>query len=309
MKNREEDLFVPVTASDTLYVKRIRHPLHNGQPVLMVHGVMANGRIFYSDSGKGLAHYLASQGYDVYVADLRGRGRSTPRISRHARHGQTEIIREDLPALHAAVRQHSGGQAVHWMAHSWGGVHMSSALLYQPALIPQVASLVYFGSKRSVHVRNLNKLLEVDLMWNGVARLLCRSVGYLPARRMGLGADDESNKSHWQSKQWAKVRPWVDSDDGFDYAAAAQRHTLPPALYFAAQNDPCRGHPDDVRRFRAESGAHLSRVHLLARHTGHRHDYDHVSLLTHPDAANDHFPLVLAWLAGQHHCVAEHPGA
>lgn len=300
MKNREEDLFLPVTAQDTLYVKRIRHPRHDGEPVLMVHGVMANGRIFYSDSGKGLAHWLAQQGYDVYVADLRGRGRSTPRIGRHSRHGQTEIIREDLPALHALVRRLSGGQRVHWMAHSWGGVHMNSALLYRPALIDEVASLVYFGSKRSVHARNLNKLLEVDLMWNGVARLLCRTVGYLPAQRIGLGADDETDKSHRQSKAWAKVQPWVDSDDGFDYAAAARRHTLPPALYLAARNDPCRGHPQDIKHFRNESGNHRACVHLLARHTGHHHDYNHVSLLTHPDAVRDHFPLVLSWLQGRH---------
>lgn len=300
MKNREEDLFLPVTAQDTLYVKRIRHPRHDGQPVLMVHGVMANGRIFYSDSGKGLAHWLAQQGYDVYVADLRGRGRSTPRIGRHSRHGQTEIIREDLPALHALARRMSGGQRVHWMAHSWGGVHMSSALLYRPALIDEVASLVYFGSKRSVRARNLNKLLEVDLMWNGVARLLCRTVGYLPAQRIGLGADDETDKSHRQSKAWAKVSPWVDSDDGFDYAAAARCHTLPPALYLAARNDPCRGHPQDIKHFRHESGNHRACLHLLARHTGHRHDYNHVSLLTHPDAVHDHFPLVLSWLQGRY---------
>ena len=44
----------------------------------------------------------------------------------------------------------------------------------------------------------------------------------------------------------------------------------------------------------------LARVHLLARRTGYRHDYDHVSLLTHPDAVHDHFPLVLEWLAGRY---------
>ena len=305
MNNREEDHFVAVTPQDTLYLKRIRHPEKNGAPVLMVHGVMANGRIFYSDSGKGLAHYLARHGYDVFIADLRGRGRSTPKISRYSQHGQTEIITEDLPALQRAIRQIKGEVPVHWMAHSWGGVHMSSALLRQPQLIPQVASLVYFGSKRSVHVRNVNKLLEVDLMWNIAARVLCRSIGFLPARKIGLGADDETDKSHKQSKQWAKVRPWVDSDDGFDYAAAARVQQLPPALYFAAQNDPCRGHRDDVRRFRDESGSHESRLHLLARHTGHKRDYNHVSLLTHTDAVRDHFPLVLEWLAGRHGMVDE----
>ncbi|SCK19108.1 alpha/beta fold hydrolase [Vogesella sp. LIG4] len=303
---RQHDIHLPVTDRDTLYLKRFQPTrLANAPAVLLLHGVMANGRIFYSASGKGLAPYLAAHGYDVFVADLRGRGNSTPHIDRHARYGQTETITEDLPALHAAVRHIKGDVPLHWMAHSWGGVHMSSCLLRHPQLIAEVQSLVYFGSKRSVHVRNWRKRLEVDLVWNIVGRMLCRSVGYLPARRIGLGADDETDKSHWQSKQWARVAPWRDSDDGFDYAAAAQRYSLPPALYFAAQNDPCRGHPADVKRFRDESGRHLSRLRLLARHKGHRHDYDHVSLLTHPDAARDHFPLVLHWLAGDYQRVTE----
>jgi len=298
-EKQQQDIYVPVGSGEQLYLRRIWRE-STGEPVLLIHGVMANGRIFYSDKGKGLAHYLADAGYDVFVADLRGRGGSRPKIDGAATHGQTEIICQDLPALHAAIRQLKGKMAQHWMAHSWGGVHISSCLLRYPQLSAQLASLVYFGSKRSIAVHNWRKWLEVDLMWNIVARWLIRWYGYLPARRIGLGADDETEKSHRQSKFWAKRLPWVDSDDGFDYAAAARAQILPPTLYFAASNDPCRGHPDDVRRFRDESGSHLSRVHLLGRQTGHWHDYDHVSLLTHPDAPDDHFPLVLRWLAGDH---------
>ena len=304
MEKLQQDLFVPVGDGERLYLKRICGR-EGGAPVLMVHGVMANGRTFYTESGKGLAHFLADAGYDVYAADLRGRGHSTPKIGPHSRHGQTETICEDLPALHDFVRRKSGGQPVHWIAHSWGGVHMTSCLVRFPEIATQVASLVYFGSKRSVRVRNLNKLIEVDFMWSTAARWLIKACGYLPARRIRLGADDESDKSHLQSKLWAEPKPWVDSDDGFDYAAAAKAGHLPPVLYFAAANDPCRGHPEDVRRFRDESGPHLSRLHLLGRRAGHLHDYNHVSLLTHPDAPRDHFPLALDWLAARYDAVAE----
>lgn len=302
-EKQQQDLYVEVEQQQ-LHLRRIWREA-DGPPVLLVHGVMADGRIFYSDRGKGLAHFLADAGYDVFIADLRGRGLSTPKIDAMSRHGQTEIICQDLPALHAAIFKLKGGQRLHWMAHSWGGVHMSSCLLRYPQLASQVASLVYFGSKRSIGVRNLRKWLEVDLVWNIAARWLIRCYGYLPARRMGLGADDETEKSHRQSKRWAKLRPWVDSDDGFDYGAAARQVSLPPALYFAARNDPCRGHVEDVRRFRDESGPHLSRLRLLGRAAGHWHDYDHVSLLTHPDAPADHFPLVLDWLRGRHDKVME----
>ncbi len=306
MHTREESLYIDVGDGERLHLRRIRHATQDdGPPLLMLHGVMGNGRIFYSDSGKGLAPWLAAQGCDCFVLDLRGRGQSTPPISRASRHGQHETICEDLPAAHALVRRLRADRLAHWLAHSWGGVHMHSCLARHPEVAAGVANAVYFGSKRSVHVKNLNKLLEVDLFWNLAARALVRAVGYLPARRLGLGADNESDRSHLDSKHWAKVAPWVDADDGFDYRAAAQRVTLPPTLYFAAPRDPCRGHVDDVRRFRDESGAHLSRVHLLSRALGHRHDYDHVSLLTHPDAAADHFPLALAWLLGDYAHVRE----
>jgi len=310
---RQEDVRVPVPGGDTLYMRRIRsaRALAAGTsplpPVLMVHGMMSNGRVFYSDSGKGLGPYLARHGFDVFVADLRGKGQSLPRIHPGSRHGQTEMIRDDVPSLHEAILRLTAARQVHWVAHSWGGVVLNSALLRRPALIPEVASLVHFAVKRSVAVRNVHKAIEIDLMWNVVLRGVSRSVGYLPARQLRFGSDNETNKTHLQIKRWAKAAgPWVDSDDGFDYAAAAHQHRLPPALYFAAQNDPCRGHRHDVRRFRAESGAHESRVHVLSRRTGYAHDYDHISLLTHPDAEREHFQLALAWLRGQHDQVRDH---
>jgi pimeloyl-ACP methyl ester carboxylesterase len=294
---QQSDLALAVSSSETLHIKRL-FCAPGGEAVLMLHGMMANGRIFYSRSGKGLAAFLARAGYDVFVLDLRGHGGSFPPVSRHSQHGQTESICEDLPAVHARIREIKGDSPVHWMAHSWGGVLMSSCLLRHPELISQVKSCVYFASKRSVQVSNWHKWLKVDLVWNLIARAIVRGAGYLPAKRLRLGIDDESAKMHRQCNQWARVSPWVDSDDGFDYARAAQDLVLPPTLYFSAANDPCLGHPDDVRRFCAESGPHRSRLHLLGRATGHLHDYDHASLLTHPDAERDHFPLLLPWMSG-----------
>lgn len=298
MSHRGEDIQVPVGQGETLYMRRIRHASQDGPPVLMVHGMMSNGRIFYSRSGKGLAHFLASQGFDVFVADLRGKGQSRPRISRNARHGQTEMICQDVPALHTAIKGITGRPTVHWISHSWGGVVLNSTLLRLPHLIPEVASIVHFAAKRSVRVRNLHKFVEIDVMWNVVLRGVTRMVGYLPARQLRIGADNETDKTHRQIKRWAQASPWVDADDGFDYGQAARCTTLPPSLYLAAADDPCRGHPHDVKRFRQESGPHLSRVHLMARKTGYRHDYDHVSVMTHPDAAREQFALTTTWLRG-----------
>ncbi len=99
----------------------------------MVHGAIENGRIFYTESGKGLACFLARHGYQVYVADLRGRGLSTPAIAEQAEHGQHELITEDMPALHRWIAARHAGFKLHWMAHSWGGVIMASTLVRFPS--------------------------------------------------------------------------------------------------------------------------------------------------------------------------------
>ncbi|MCD8549817.1 MAG: alpha/beta hydrolase, partial [Shewanella xiamenensis] len=49
-------------------------------PILMLHGAMSNGRVFYSQSGRGLGCFLAKAGFVVYVLDTAGRGLSLPKI-------------------------------------------------------------------------------------------------------------------------------------------------------------------------------------------------------------------------------------
>src|SRR5690606_33141901 len=114
-------------APDRLHLKRW-YARGASRPVLLLHGAVENGRIFYTDSGKGFAPFLASWGFDTYSADLRGRGGSGRPISRESGYGQTEAIRDELPALARAVSDRHGGMPVDWVAHSWGGVLMLSAL-------------------------------------------------------------------------------------------------------------------------------------------------------------------------------------
>ena len=58
MELLQQSLFIPCGAHQ-LHVRHIqpRVAVH-GEPILMVHGAIENGRIFYTESGKGLACFL-----------------------------------------------------------------------------------------------------------------------------------------------------------------------------------------------------------------------------------------------------------
>lgn len=291
----QESHHIHLNGGDVLHLRRICGD-PRGAPVFMLHGAIENGRIFYTESGKGLAPYLARCGYDVYVADLRGRGKSTPPIDAASRFGQTEAITEDIPAFIDYIVRLRGEAPQHWMAHSWGGVLLSSYLARFSDHRQRVRSLVYFGSKRTVRVKNLHRLLKVDLIWLRLCPLLAGLLGYLPARRLRMGSDSETAKSLLHSLQWVKESPWVDPDDGFDYGTAARQVKLPPTWFIAAQNDHCLGHPRDVYDFMAEAGDQETTYSILSVKNGQQHDYGHIDMLTHPDAIGDHFPLVADWL-------------
>ncbi len=293
----EESIFISITSSDELHLKRFYSKNKLGPPVLMLHGSIENGRIFYSKNKKGLAPYLAQNGFDVYVADLRGRGESRPLVHRGSRYGQTEAITEDIPAFINKICQIRGNIPQHWIAHSWGGVLFASYLARFKEHRDLVHSMVFFGTKRSISVTHLKKLIMMDLFWGPVARFLVKCFGYLPIKQLGLSSDNETDRFHKHILLWAThPSAWVGPDDKFDYAKAVQKITLPPTLYFAGIADSYLGHPKDVHRFLKETGAQNAEYRLLSKANGNLQDYDHIDMLTHPDATRDHFPQILQWL-------------
>ena len=263
-------------------------------PVLMVHGAIEDGRIFYTTKGKGLACELARAGHPTYVIDLRGRGQSLPLIKDDNQHGQFETITQTLPDIHQYIYdQHQ--QPVHWLAHSWGGVLLASTLARYPMLSSEVASQIYFGTKRGVKSWSVERLLKIELFWKRSALVIARYKGYLPAKEMKVGSDNETYRSLVESVAWVNNKPWVDQHDGFDYQTQAKKVSWPVTWFIAAKNDLALGNPIDVKNFAAELG--LSNVTILAKENGNQLDYDHINMLVAPRAVNDHFIEVIKFLA------------
>lgn len=292
----QKSLFIPYHKGH-LHLREIMPSEPNSlqSPILMLHGAISNGRVFYSESNKGLACYLASKGFVVYVMDLEGRGKSAPKLSRSSHLGQGEVIREQLPLVQQYIlAQHPKVTQVHWCAHSWGGVLMASALVRYGYFQRNVASFVTFGSKRKVQINSFKKWLIIKMGWSLLAPQVAWIQGYLPADKWRLGMDNESLKSLKQSIQWVKG-DWIDSDDGFDYAKAAKITQWPETWYIAAQGDKVLGHPSDVKNMIDECQLQQFQYTLLSKKEGFKHDYDHAGMLTHKDISKDFFPTIKEW--------------
>lgn len=274
----------------------VRHISQNtgGQPVLMLHGSIENGRIFYNEKNKGLACYLASQGFDVYVLDFRGRGLSTPNIKDDFSHGYYECINEDIPATIAYVLGLTG-RKMHVVCHSWGGVLFNSSYVRHPEIRDKVVSNICFGTKRQVTVWNIERVLKVSIFWHRLAPFLAKRFGYIDALKYGIGADSETYHSIAQSSTWVKPSPWRDPVDDFDYSANSKGLQWPPTWHLTGVNDAVLGHTQDVKLFIEETNPQ-AKFSELSKANGNSVDYDHINILTDKAAQTDHFPELVRWL-------------
>jgi pimeloyl-ACP methyl ester carboxylesterase len=288
---------------ESIFINNGDHQLHlrhiwqkqGGVPIFMLHGLIENGYIFYTEKGKGLACYLAKQGFDVYVADLRGRGKSTPSISAKSSFGQYETITQDIPLFLEKVQQ-LNLQKIHLIAHSWGGVLLSSFLARYPKWLDKVHSKTCFGTKRIVTAKTLEAYLKLGFFWRYIAPVLVKKYGYLDAKKFRIGSDNETKLSLKESITWVIPGQWKDQYDGFDYFNAAQKITWPPTWHITGSKDHALGHQQDVQLFIDECNNHTAKFSVLSKQAGSHVDYDHINILTHPKSVDDHFPKLASWL-------------
>lgn len=289
--------------SESIFIEKENYRLHlkrlwtneDAPSLFLLHGSMEDGKIFYTESGKGLAPFLVENGFDVFIADLRGKGQSTPLISAENNFSQTTAYLEDIPDFITEIVKIKGASPQHFIAHSWGGVLLLAYLARHEA--KELKSLVLFGSKRDVRVQNIYRWFNIDLLWNTIGSFLTQKNGFLPAKRYKIGSADEAKDFFLEVNQWVKSKEWRNLHDGFDYATALKQKNLPPILSITGAKDTHSGHPKDVKRLLVEIGGQENHhFKLIGKKQGYKNDYNHINILTHKEARDDHFLEVLEWL-------------
>ncbi|MGQ0508467.1 MAG: alpha/beta fold hydrolase [Myxococcaceae bacterium] len=96
-----------------------------GRPVLLCHGISANGRNLDLDDAHSLARWLAAHGREAWTLSLRGTGDSDGADEKKGRAGGwtfDTFWQHDLPAAIGYVKQQTGAESLDYVGHSMGGM-------------------------------------------------------------------------------------------------------------------------------------------------------------------------------------------
>ncbi|MCV7196728.1 alpha/beta fold hydrolase [Mycobacterium angelicum] len=261
-------------------VTRVSEAGGHGVPVVLVPGMFDNRRLYLWPGGGGLADTLADAGFEVWIVERRGTGGVA--LSTGARAGWEEVVCVDLPAVQRLIATQTDVPAF-WVGHSFGGVALARAAA-ETMQRSQIAGLVLVNSAVDIPLL-ANRIVAATLgarLWRGV----------FPARRFGLGPEDEPVAALADAISWGAAER-----TGAGLSAVLGAVDV-PVLVFTAPRDAIAPATRCARLARPFAGAD-ARVQSAARRTGFARNHSHESPLLHPAATTDVFPFLRDWLVAR----------
>ena len=256
-------------------------------PVLLVHGTFSNRHFFLGGRDRGLARFLGERGFDAWVAELRGHGRSGA-AGRRARWHFEDWIRSDAPALVSRVLEETGRDRVVWLGHSAGGViGIAFAGLGHP-YSTAVAGLVMAASPAPTGLGILQYPIAAGAL--GITKVF----GRFPARMIGIGPEDEHAGIMEQWMRWNISGRWL-GDDGTDYFGNCARVTC-PVLALSGAGDRIWAPPSKCAALVEATASRDRTLQRCGRAQGFAEDFGHNRLLVSGAARREVWPVIAGWL-------------
>jgi len=198
------------------------------------HAMAVNGRTLDHPRHRGLASELASSGFEVYVMDLRGHGRSVNKG--RADWSFDDLVVFDLPAVMSAIRQRHPELPIVGLGHSLGGnalcAYLGTVAEHGPE-VPTLSALVTVATTiwlPRFETRRLRRLVQRVLC--EVVAATARWKGVFPVCRLRLGSNDIPPRFAQDLLRWVRSGVWS-SRGGVDYGRQLQGANVPVLALFA----------------------------------------------------------------------------
>ncbi len=262
-----------------LALHRIRAHRDGRPAVLLVHGAFTNHRFWLQ--GGGLAHFLGSAGFDVWLADLRHHGESDREPRRGAWTFEDWAL-NDTPTLVARVREETDGAPLAWVGHSAGGAAGLCWLARVAAAAP-LKAIVTLGTPGPRRLGVVRRTLAATTI------AISRALGRFPARMLRFGNEDEAAEIIAEWMEWNVRGTWLGTD-GFDYFAGLAALSA-AYLGVAGGSDRIFAPPAACRQVVDRIGSPPARKRLLIEP-----GLSHRGLVLSERAKESCWPNLVAWL-------------
>lgn len=254
-------------------------------PVLLTHGTFSNASICTR-----FAEYLRDAGFDTWVCEWRGHGRSDAgeveadyeHLAEYDIEGATRFVLEQTSAPNLCFVGHSAGGVLPWM-------HLAQT----PSLASRFRGIVSLASQTTHAGRSFGRNLGLS-----VTVLVSRMFGRAPARLFRLGPNDETRAFMAQWARWNGDGRWIGAG-GLDYLERLATLRV-PALILAGGGDRWIAPLAGCRQLFDALGTSEKTFIVCGKADGFREDYTHGRIIASKGAQTEIWPRIAAWLETLH---------
>lgn len=293
-----------------------------GYPVLLCHGISANGRNMDLDAQHSLARWFAERGRESFAMSLRGNGDSDvadESAGRSPAYTMDTYATQDIPAALRKVREVSGSQRIDYVGHSMGGI---IGYIYLARGGQGMNAAVFLGSPtRFAWGRDLERFLrdaggvlgprlttvdvpllaKVTAPIHGDIRTYADTVLYNPdnvpaplwKKFMSTGIGTISGAVLQQFTLWLEKDAMLSADGQVDYSAALKDVTT-PVFAVAGKLDRIAAVASVKSGYDAVGGP--KQFFIAGEQNGFVYDYGHMDLVIGDRASVELWPRIWDFL-------------